>query len=61
MLFFCFVFPQAIQNPSDLMLQEQAWNSVCPLVIKLKQFYSFSLRLGMGTIFIFFFNFLSKS
>nr|XP_061806466.1 CYFIP-related Rac1 interactor A isoform X1 [Nerophis lumbriciformis] len=35
----------AIQNPSDFMLQERAWNSVCPLVIKLKKFYSFSLRL----------------
>uniref|UniRef100_A0A8C9YML1 Family with sequence similarity 49 member A n=1 Tax=Sander lucioperca TaxID=283035 RepID=A0A8C9YML1_SANLU len=35
----------AIQNPSDFTLQERAWNSVCPLVIKLKKFYSFSLRL----------------
>ncbi|XP_061843378.1 CYFIP-related Rac1 interactor A isoform X2 [Nerophis lumbriciformis] len=35
----------AIQNPGDFMLQERAWNSVCPLVIKLKKFYSFSLRL----------------
>ncbi|XP_034383184.1 protein FAM49A isoform X1 [Cyclopterus lumpus] len=35
----------AIQNPNDFMLQERAWNSVCPLVIKLKKFYSFSLRL----------------
>uniref|UniRef100_A0A7N6AA70 CYRIA/CYRIB Rac1 binding domain-containing protein n=1 Tax=Anabas testudineus TaxID=64144 RepID=A0A7N6AA70_ANATE len=35
----------AIQNPNDLMLQERAWNLVCPLVIKLKKFYSFSLRL----------------
>uniref|UniRef100_A0A4W6CF71 Family with sequence similarity 49 member A n=2 Tax=Lates calcarifer TaxID=8187 RepID=A0A4W6CF71_LATCA len=35
----------AIQNPNDLMQQERAWNSVCPLVIKLKKFYSFSLRL----------------
>ncbi|XP_061668644.1 CYFIP-related Rac1 interactor A isoform X1 [Syngnathoides biaculeatus] len=35
----------AIQNPSDFMLQERAWNSVCPLVIKLKKFYCFSLRL----------------
>uniref|UniRef100_A0A8D3E7T6 CYRIA/CYRIB Rac1 binding domain-containing protein n=1 Tax=Scophthalmus maximus TaxID=52904 RepID=A0A8D3E7T6_SCOMX len=38
----------AIQNPSDHMLQERAWNSVCPLVIKLKKFYSFSLRLEEG-------------
>lgn len=37
---------QAIQNPNDFMHQERAWNSVCPLVIKLKKFYSFSLRLG---------------
>uniref|UniRef100_A0A8C6TQD6 Family with sequence similarity 49 member A n=1 Tax=Neogobius melanostomus TaxID=47308 RepID=A0A8C6TQD6_9GOBI len=35
----------AIQNPSDLMHQERAWNSVCPLVIKLKTFYCFSVRL----------------
>ncbi|KAM4713573.1 CYFIP-related Rac1 interactor A isoform 1-T3 [Anableps anableps] len=35
----------AIQNPNDMSLQERAWNSVCPLVIKLKKFYSFSLRL----------------
>ncbi|KAM9338942.1 CYFIP-related Rac1 interactor A [Symphorus nematophorus] len=35
----------AIQNPNDFMQQERAWNSVCPLVIKLKKFYSFSLRL----------------
>ncbi|XP_032442188.1 protein FAM49A isoform X3 [Xiphophorus hellerii] len=35
----------AIQNPNDMSLQERAWNSVCPLVIKLKTFYSFSLRL----------------
>lgn len=40
---------QAIQNPNDFMLQERAWNSVCPLVIKLKKFYSFSLRLGVAT------------
>lgn len=32
------------------MLQERAWNSVCPLVIKLKKFYSFSLRLGTITM-----------
>uniref|UniRef100_A0A8C9U5E7 Family with sequence similarity 49 member A n=1 Tax=Scleropages formosus TaxID=113540 RepID=A0A8C9U5E7_SCLFO len=36
---------QAIQNPSDQMLQEQAWNSVCPLVVRLKEFYGFSLKL----------------
>ncbi|XP_040017159.2 CYFIP-related Rac1 interactor A isoform X3 [Gasterosteus aculeatus] len=35
----------AIQNPNNFTLQERAWNSVCPLVIKLKRFYSFSLRL----------------
>ncbi|XP_017264718.1 protein FAM49A isoform X2 [Kryptolebias marmoratus] len=35
----------AIQNPNVLSLQEQAWNSVCPLVIKLKNFYDFSNRL----------------
>lgn len=37
---------QAIQNPNDLLLQERAWNSVCPLVIRLKKFYGFSLKLG---------------
>ncbi|MBN3294403.1 FA49A protein, partial [Polypterus senegalus] len=36
---------EAIQNPNDIHLQEQAWNAVCPLVIKLKRFYEFSLRL----------------
>lgn len=41
-----FLWFQAIQNPSDHSLQEKAWNSVCPLVIKLKRFYSFSLKLG---------------
>lgn len=39
-------FLQAIQNPNDFTHQERAWNSVCPLVIKLKKFYCFSLRLG---------------
>ncbi|NXS55551.1 FA49A protein, partial [Brachypteracias leptosomus] len=36
----------AIQNPNDIQLQEKAWNSVCPLVVRLKRFYEFSLRLG---------------
>ncbi|NXX68734.1 FA49A protein, partial [Spizella passerina] len=36
---------QAIQNPNDIQLQEKAWNSVCPLVVRLKRFYEFSLRL----------------
>uniref|UniRef100_A0A3B3SNA8 Family with sequence similarity 49 member A n=2 Tax=Paramormyrops kingsleyae TaxID=1676925 RepID=A0A3B3SNA8_9TELE len=36
---------EAIQNPTDSLLQERAWSSVCPLVIRLKKFYSFSLRL----------------
>lgn len=44
-----FLWFQAIQNPSDHSLQEKAWNSVCPLVIKLKRFYSFSLKLGAHT------------
>ncbi|XP_036405346.1 protein FAM49A isoform X1 [Megalops cyprinoides] len=35
----------AIQNPNDMLMQERAWNSVCPLVIRLKKFYGFSLRL----------------
>ncbi|XP_051952440.1 CYFIP-related Rac1 interactor A-like isoform X3 [Xyrauchen texanus] len=35
----------AIQNPNDMFLQERAWNSVCPLVIRLKKFYVFSLKL----------------
>uniref|UniRef100_A0A674MLW8 Family with sequence similarity 49 member A n=2 Tax=Takifugu rubripes TaxID=31033 RepID=A0A674MLW8_TAKRU len=35
----------AIQNPNDFKHQERAWNSVCPLVIKLKNFYTFSIRL----------------
>uniref|UniRef100_A0A8C7IGI0 CYFIP related Rac1 interactor A n=1 Tax=Oncorhynchus kisutch TaxID=8019 RepID=A0A8C7IGI0_ONCKI len=36
---------EAIQNPNDMILQERAWNSVCPLVIRLKKLYGFSLRL----------------
>uniref|UniRef100_A0A7M4EEG8 CYFIP related Rac1 interactor A n=1 Tax=Crocodylus porosus TaxID=8502 RepID=A0A7M4EEG8_CROPO len=36
---------EAIQNPNDIQLQEKAWNSVCPLVVRLKRFYEFSLRL----------------
>uniref|UniRef100_A0A8C3DF70 CYFIP related Rac1 interactor A n=1 Tax=Corvus moneduloides TaxID=1196302 RepID=A0A8C3DF70_CORMO len=34
----------AIQNPNDIQLQEKAWNSVCPLVVRLKRFYEFSLQ-----------------
>lgn len=37
---------QAIQNPNDEALQEQAWAAVVPLVGKLKKFYEFSQRLG---------------
>uniref|UniRef100_A0A4W4EV95 CYRIA/CYRIB Rac1 binding domain-containing protein n=1 Tax=Electrophorus electricus TaxID=8005 RepID=A0A4W4EV95_ELEEL len=36
---------EAIQNPSDEGLQEQAWTAVLPLVGKLKTFYQFSQRL----------------
>uniref|UniRef100_H3ACY5 CYFIP related Rac1 interactor A n=1 Tax=Latimeria chalumnae TaxID=7897 RepID=H3ACY5_LATCH len=35
----------AIQNSTDIQLQGKAWNSVCPLVVRLKRFYVFSLRL----------------
>ncbi|ELK13992.1 Protein FAM49A [Pteropus alecto] len=35
----------AIQNPNDIQLQEKAWNAVCPLVVRLKRFYEFSIRL----------------
>lgn len=41
-----FVRFQAIQNPNDEALQEQAWAAVVPLVGKLKKFYEFSQRLG---------------
>ncbi|GAB1297307.1 CYFIP-related Rac1 interactor A [Apodemus speciosus] len=37
----------AIQNPNDIQLQEKAWNAVCPLVVRLKRFYEFSIRLGL--------------
>ncbi|XP_036737588.2 CYFIP-related Rac1 interactor A isoform X1 [Manis pentadactyla] len=37
--------PRAIQNPNDIQLQEKAWNAVCPLVVRLKRFYEFSIRL----------------
>uniref|UniRef100_A0A672H376 CYRIA/CYRIB Rac1 binding domain-containing protein n=1 Tax=Salarias fasciatus TaxID=181472 RepID=A0A672H376_SALFA len=36
---------EAIQNPNDDALQEQAWAAVVPLVGKLKKFYEFSQRL----------------
>uniref|UniRef100_A0A3B4AI40 CYRIA/CYRIB Rac1 binding domain-containing protein n=1 Tax=Periophthalmus magnuspinnatus TaxID=409849 RepID=A0A3B4AI40_9GOBI len=36
---------EAIQNPNDEALQEQAWAAVVPLVGKLKKFYEFSQRL----------------
>uniref|UniRef100_A0A8C2H3C5 Family with sequence similarity 49 member Bb n=1 Tax=Cyprinus carpio TaxID=7962 RepID=A0A8C2H3C5_CYPCA len=36
---------EAIQNPSDEALQDQAWAAVVPLVGKLKTFYEFSQRL----------------
>lgn len=45
-LFWCFN-SQAIQNPNDEALQEQAWAAVVPLVGKLKKFYEFSQRLGV--------------
>lgn len=45
-LSFCLRF-QAIQNPNDEALQEQAWAAVVPLVGKLKKFYEFSQRLGI--------------
>lgn len=35
----------AIQNSGDDQLQDRAWNSVCPLVGRLKRFYEFSIRL----------------
>ncbi|TWW70824.1 Protein FAM49B L1 [Takifugu flavidus] len=38
---------EAIQNPNDEALQEQAWAAVVPLVGKLKKFYEFSQRLGI--------------
>nr|XP_061810019.1 CYFIP-related Rac1 interactor B isoform X2 [Nerophis lumbriciformis] len=36
---------EAIQNPNDEVLQEQAWAAVVPLVGRLKKFYQFSQRL----------------
>uniref|UniRef100_A0A3Q3VUH7 CYRIA/CYRIB Rac1 binding domain-containing protein n=1 Tax=Mola mola TaxID=94237 RepID=A0A3Q3VUH7_MOLML len=36
---------EAIQNPNNEALQEQAWAAVVPLVGKLKKFYEFSQRL----------------
>ncbi|KAI4874788.1 hypothetical protein NFI96_014991, partial [Prochilodus magdalenae] len=36
---------EAIQNPNDEGLQDQAWAAVVPLVGKLKKFYEFSQRL----------------
>lgn len=45
-LLWCCLFFQAIQNPNDEALQDQAWAAVVPLVGKLKKFYEFSQRLG---------------
>lgn len=45
MVFLVFNF-QAIQNPNDEALQEEAWQAVVPSVGKLKKFYEFSQRLG---------------
>lgn len=36
---------EAIQNPNDEALQEEAWQAVVPSVGKLKKFYEFSQRL----------------
>lgn len=41
-----YLFFQAIQNPNDEALQDQAWAAVVPLVGNLKKFYEFSQRLG---------------
>lgn len=51
---------QAIQNPNDIQLQEKAWNSVCPLVVRLKRFYEFSLRLGKLVYLFYFIVFICK-
>lgn len=47
------MFLQAIQNPNDIQLQEKAWNAVCPLVVRLKRFYEFSIRLGECAFMVF--------
>lgn len=47
-----YLFPQAIQNPSNEALQDQAWAAVVPLVGKLKNFYEFSQRLGTVSCFL---------
>lgn len=47
-----YLFLQAIQNPNDEALQDQAWAAVVPLVGKLKKFYEFSLRLGNYACFL---------
>ena len=49
LMFYChsfFNYFQAIKTPSDHGCQQRAWDAVCPLVVRLKKYYEFSLSLG---------------
>lgn len=48
--YYYYLLFQAIQNPNNEALQDQAWAAVVPLVGKLKHFYEFSQRLGTVTL-----------
>lgn len=40
----------AISNANDESLQKAAWDAVCPLVQKLKEFYMYSSSVGMAAM-----------
>lgn len=40
----------AIQNPHNIEAQDAAWQSVCPLVARLKRYYEYSQDLAMDTV-----------
>ncbi|XP_072015944.1 CYFIP-related Rac1 interactor B-like [Amphiura filiformis] len=40
----------AIQNPQDVVAQDRAWQSVCPLVARLKRYYEYSQDLALDTV-----------
>ena len=61
-LIFFFLFLQAISFPQNEEHQENAWSAVYPMVLKLKEFYEFSISLGKFVsvcvcVFFFFFFF----
>lgn len=45
-MYFSLVSPQAISNPNKEDLQEKAWGAVCPLVVRLRNYYEYSQEVG---------------